>query len=307
MTVPPYTDLDNVGKSGLSENVFTLRHLCSSFLNHVRLLVRAGVNEPSTLRWYEDQLHHLDHLGDFPADAVRTHHLASIELTNAFTRALKRLYRWAAVEDLVPKDPFAKLIVPPCGRRERVLTRPELRRLYLAAPRPFRRLLFVQLRTLARPGEIRNLAWGQIDWACRVILLTKFKGKKKRKDKLKARPIPLALPVLRLLRNLQRKATDSSAEGRVFLSTRASKPWTPNGVRCAMRTARRLAGLDGGGERVVCYTLRHTAATTAIRADVSLKKVAEIMGHARTSTTERYLHLDAADLVGAIDQVFTHR
>ena len=302
MSIPRPTDLDNAERRSLDEGVFTVKHLVASFLTHLKLMVRAQVNAPGTLRWYTDQLAHLKGLNSFPADALRTHHLASIDLTNAFTRALKRLYKWGASEELVPKDPFVKLIVPPCGRRERVLTRPELACLYLASPRAFRRLLFVQLRTIARPGEIRNLTWGQIDWANRVILLTEFKGKKRRKDKLKARPIPLDLVVLRLLANLHRRSPDKSPEGRVFWSPRG-KPWTPNGVRCAMRRARLRAGLDDGGERVVCYSLRHTAATRAIRAEVPVKMVAEIMGHTRTSTTERYVHLDAGDLVQAIDRV----
>lgn len=282
--------------------MFTLHNLIGSFVAEQRLLVRAGLQEPTTLRWYEDQFKHLEALGEFPAEALRTHHLATVNLTNAFTRALKRLYKWAAAEDLVPRDPFTKLTITPCGRRERVLERDELRQLYLAAARPFRRLLFVQLRTLARPGEIRQLCWKQIDWTNRVILLVKFKGKKKRRDQLKVRAIPLARPVLRVLRNLFRKSPDQSPDGRVFLNTRG-QPWTPNGVRCAMRRARKKADLCDGGERVVCYTLRHTGATNAIRADLNIKLVAEVMGHARTSTTERYLHLNTVDLVDAIDRV----
>lgn len=303
MTLPIQPALDNAGRGDSTGDVLTLRHLIDSFLSHLALLVRAGVNEPATLRWYSDQLAHLAPLGSFPAEALRTHHLATIELTNGFTRALKRLYKWAADEDLVPKDPFAKLTIPPCGQRERVLSRSELCRLYLAASRPLRRLLFVQLRTLARPGEIRNLTWEQIEWAQRVIVLVKFKGKKRRRDKLKARAIGLPMIVVALLRNLHRKSPDPSPTGRVFLSPRYGRPWTANGVRCAMRRARRRAGLDGGDEPVVCYHLRHTAATNAIRAGESLKLVAEVMGHTRTSTTERYCHLNTADVVGTVDRL----
>ncbi len=287
----------------VSPSMLTVRHLIDSFRVHVGLLVRAGVNEPATLRWYEDNFKPLAALAEFPADSLRSHHLAAIDLTNAFTRALKRLYKWGAAEDLVPKDPFAKLAIPPCGQRERVLTRGEFRRLYLVSSRAFRRLLFVQSHTIARPGEIRELTWGQIDWTNRVIVLLKYKGQKKRRDKLKARPIPLDRPVLRLLRNMHRKSADPSASGRVFASPRYGKPWTPNSVRCAMRTARKRAGLDGGGERVVCYTLRHTGATNAIRGGVDLKHVSEVMGHARSSTTERYVHLNTADVVNAIDRI----
>jgi integrase len=197
------------------------------------------------------------------------------------------------------------MALPPCGRRERVLTRCELSGLYKVSSRAFRRLLFVQLHTLARPGEIRQLTWGQIDWEQRVIVLSKFKGQKRRRDKLKARLIAMPKPVQRLLWNLCRKAQerpDYSGDARVFLDTRG-KPWTPNGGRCAMRRARERAGLNDGGERVVCYTLRHTAATKAVRQNLNLKLVAEMMGHSQTRTTERYLHLDTADLVDGIDQM----
>jgi integrase len=282
--------------------MYTLRHHIAGFVCNTKLMVRAGITEAATLGWYESQLRHLEPLGDFPADALRTHHLAAIDFTNAFVRALKRLYKWAAEEDLVPKDPFAKLTIPPCGKRERVLTRGELAKLYLVSYRAFRRLLFCQIHTIARPGEIRNLTWGQIDWANRVIVLEKFKGKAKRRDKLRARAIPLDWKVLRMLRNLFRKSPDQTPTGRVFRSPRYNEPWTANGVRCAMRVARKRAGLNGGGERVVCYTLRHTGATNAIREGVELKHVAEVMGHARTSTTERYVHLNTADVVSAIDR-----
>jgi len=290
--------------AGFTEASFGLNELTGAFLAHVQLMVRAGVTEPTTLDWYRSQFAHVAHLGAFPAAELRTHHLGNIELTNALARALKRLYRWAAAEDLIPRDPFARLAVPPCGERRRVLTRAELARLYRAASAPFRRLLFVQLRTLARPGEIRGLVWSQVRFDLRVILLDRFKGQKRRRDRLRVRAIPFDKVTARLLANLFRKSQDSSPPGRVFVNTRG-RPWSANAARCAMRRARCLAGLNDGGENVCLYTLRHTSATNAIRANVALKKVAEVMGHARTATTERYLHLDLGDLVGAIDQANT--
>jgi integrase/recombinase XerC len=135
-----------------------------------------------------------------------------------------------------------------------------------------------------------------------VIVLEKFKGKKKRRDKLKARAIALPCHVQRLLRNLHRKAADTSADARVFIASRGS-PWTPNGVRCAMREARRRCGLDGGEEKVTFYHLRHTGATEALRNGEDLTHLAQAMGHARTSTTERYVHLNTADVIGTIDRI----
>lgn len=302
MTIPRDPRADNVGTSRFDSGMFTLRHLIDSFVTHTRLLVRAGVQEEGTLKWYQAQFKHLVPLQDTPAEMIRTHHLAAIKLTNGFTRALKRLYKWGAGEELVPRDPFSKLSIPPCGRRERTLTRAEVRRLYQACSRALRLMLFVQLNTIARPGEMRNLTWGQIFWDRRIILLTEFKGKKRRRDKLKARAIPLPRHVQRLLENLHRKSADPSPGGRVFIATRG-EPWTPNGVRCAMRRARERAGLDVGDEPVVCYHLRHTGATRAIRDGVDLKHLADVMGHSRTTTTERYLHLDTTDLLAAIDRM----
>ncbi len=302
MTLPAADELDNAGRVIQASGVFRVKDLARSFLADLAVMVNAGAIEPKTLRWYRDHLKHLDQVAELPADALRAHHLAAIDLTNGFTRALKKLYRWGAAEQLVPRDPFAKLATPPAGQRERVLTRAEVARLYLAAPRPLRRLLFVQLRTIARPGEIRNLTWGQVDLDARLITLVKFKGKRRRADKLRARLIPLPVVVVTMLRNLKRKSIDPSPAGPVFRSARTGRAWTYNAVRCAMRRARRRAGLDDGEEPVVCYHLRHTGATNAIRAEVGIKHLADVMGHARTSTTERYCHLDAGDLVEAIDR-----
>lgn len=286
----------------------SVSHLLHLFRSHLEFFVRAGVNAPATLAWYLAMLRPLAPLGELPAAALRPAHLAAIPLTNGFIRALKRLYRWAMAEELVPRDPFAKLRTPRCGRRERILTRAELVRLYRASSPAFRRLLFVLFHTLARPGEIRQLTWGQIDWPRRLIILVKFKGQKQRADQLAARAIPLPLYVGRFLANLQRKSRDPSPTARVFYSTREAKPWTANAVRCAMRRARAAAGLDDqGGERVVPYTLRHTGATNAIRLNANVKKLAALMGHARTATTERYIHLDSADLVATIDSLTANR
>jgi integrase len=283
--------------------VLTLSHLIDSFLVEMRMMVKAGLKKPATVQWYDDNLKPLAPLREFPADALRTQHLAAITLSTAFVRCLKRLYKWAADGDLIPRDPFAKLSIPPAGRRNRTLTRAELSRLYRAGPRPFRLLLMVQLRTRARPGELRGLTWAQVDWTQRVLWLWEFKGQNRRKDKLKARAIPMDVVVTRLLRNLHRKAKDPSPAGHVFISTRGGRAWTSNGLRCAMRTARAKCGLDGGDEPVVCYHMRHTGATEAVRCGVDLKHLAELMGHTRTTTTERYVHLDTSDLVKTMDKL----
>jgi integrase len=304
MNLPDRPALDNLGGDGRNGPMLKVAHIVESFLSHQEVKVKCDQAEPGTFAFYKNQMRKLlAAVGEFPAAELRAHHLVSVEFTYHFVRALKALYRWASDEDveLIPKDPFRKLKIPPCGERNRVLTREEMRALYLAAGRPFRRFLFVQSRTIARPGEIRGLTWGQINWDRRLILLKKFKGKRRRRDGMKLRPIPLDRPTFRMLRNLWRNAGSPGADVSVWLG-RDGKPWSANAIRCQMRRVRTRAGLDPAGvERVVCYTLRHTGATDATRQGIPIQTIARIMGHTRTSTTDRYQHLAGDDLVDAID------
>lgn len=291
--------------------MFTVAHLTASYLDHLAVRVKLGQIERATHEWYRAQLAKLDRAaGRFPAAELRAEHLVAVDLTYHFVRAVKSLYKWATDEDvmLLSRNPFRKLKPPPCGERQRVLTRPEMVRLYLAASPLLRRFLFVLRRTIARPGEIRALRWGAVQWDRRLVVLTRFKGKKHRTDGVKVRTIPLDLPALRFLRNLWERRGRPAGDAPVWLD-RDAKQWTRNALRCAMRTARRRAGLDqdGAEERIVCYTLRHTAATDATRAGVTDNTLARVMGHAKTATTNRYQHLAGDDLVDAIDRVSTFR
>ncbi|MDY3558107.1 site-specific integrase [Gemmata sp. JC673] len=286
--------------------MFRVTNLIDSFTDALKVRVKLGQAEQSTLVWYTGQLKKLrTAAGDFPAADLRAHHLVAVEFTYHFVRALKALYKWAADEDaaLVPRDPFRKLKPPPCGERQRILSRAEMRELYLASEASHQRFLFVLSRTIARPGEIRGLKWGDIQWDRRLITLRKFKGKKRRTDGVKVRTIPLDKAALRMLRNLHRRAGSPTPDAPVW-KDRFGKQLTSNGLRCRMRRARLKAGLDPEGveERVVCYTMRHTGATNATRKGVTDTTLAKVMGHSRSSTTNRYQHLAGDDLVNAIDR-----
>lgn len=287
--------------------MFRVTDLTRSYLAQLAARVKSGLSEPATLAWYRVQLAKLDKAaGDYPAADLRVHHLVDVDLTYHFVRSVKAVYKWGADEDvqLVPRNPFRKLVGEPCGERHRILSRDEMARLYKASSPTFRRYLFVLRHTIARPGEIRGLLWGQIQWDRRVIILTKFKAKKRRRDGVKVRTIPLDRPTLRLLAGMYMRAGCPASDAPVWLDRRG-RQLSANALRCRMRRVREAAGLDPQGmeERIVCYTMRHTGATNATRAGVGLKTLADIMGQSHTKTTERYLHLAGTDLVEAVDMV----
>lgn len=308
---PPPPPPTPPGAAG-AEPMLTVAHLTDCFLAHVAVRVQLGELADKTLEWYRDQLKKLVRAaGPFPAHKLRAADLIAVTFSNHFVRALRALYRWATDEDsgpLLDKDPFRKLRPPPCGERQRILTREEMRRLYLACSRPMRRFLFVLSHTIARPGEIRSLLWGEIQWERRLITRIKFKGKKRRRDGVKVRTIPLDRPTAQLLRTIYERRGRPAPDAPVWLD-RFGKQLTPNGLRCRMRGARVRAGLDpeGAEERVVCYTMRHTGATAATKEGVKEAALAVVMGHAKTATTNRYQHLAGDDAVAAIDRLAARR
>lgn len=274
-------------------------HLIDTFLNQLDCLMRSGSCAPGTRTWYADQLKKLRSVaGEVPVAEVRITHLAAVPLTHHFCRAVKKLFAWAVDFDLLAVNPFRRLQIPRCGERTRTLTPEEFRALLRSTNAPFRRLLVAALHTLARPGELRLLKWEHVDLDARVIRLKKFKAKDRRRDGVRLRMIALDDVALKLLRFLEARRRPEAVY--VFESPK-KRPWTPNAMRCAMRTARARAGIEKvDGEHVVLYSTRHTAATKAIRNGLGIKHLANLLGHSRVTTTERYVHLDAGDLVNAV-------
>lgn len=285
-----------------NETMLTLSHLIDSFHAHLTVQHKIGQTSAPTLAWYRSALEKLrTAAGRFPAADLRPHHLTACTFSNHFVRVLKALYKWGSDTDvsLVPRDNFRRLVVPKCGQRTRTLTEDETARLLEACTDAFRLVVRMAVWTGARPGELRTWKWGMVNLPDRVVLLTKFKAKDRRGDNKAVRPIPLCTEAVELLAGIRPPCADPA--DLVFLNCKG-KPWTSNAFRCAMRTARAKAKLDGGGERVVLYTARHTFGTTSTRNGVDGRKLADIMGHTRVDMTARYQHLTARDLVDVIDQ-----
>ncbi len=293
--------MDSATVQEFPKGMLTVAQLIDAFKAELSVLVATGQRESSTLIWYKFQLAKLQAIvGARPADQIRASDLVSVKFTHHFVRAIKALYRWAVEEGHVPKNPFTKLKTPACGQRSRTLKRQEMTRLYSVVSPDFRRFLFLLAHTLMRPGELRTLRWRDVRPAERLILLTKFKGQKLRKDNAAIRPIPLDRPAARMLVNLHARR-NPHPDDLVFPGPNG-KGWTSNALRCRLRRAREKAHLNQKGqELVVCYTLRHTGATEATKRGIRDRTLAEIMGHTTTRTTARYQHLDAASLVDAID------
>lgn len=231
-------------------------------------------------------------------------------------QAVQRLFSWGAKDaGLLERNPFATVKRPRPGQRKRILDRSTLARMMRAASSAFRAFLLAMDQSIARPQEIREVRWEELQSLHPTVdlraalaagqaafVLDEFKAKDRRADPDAERVIPVTP---RLGRHLLRKLNGYLIPvGPVFLNERG-KPWTGNAVRCQMRTLRRRLGLapDRRGENVVAYTLRHTSATTATAHGMPLFALQQIMGHADVTTTQRYQHLNVGHLVDALAEV----
>jgi integrase len=289
----------------------TLGQLADRFGEWMAREVAAGRLRPRTLAYYRDQLQRfLDAVGGHRAAAsVKPHELETYKTGWHSVQAVQRLFNWGVQVGHLAVNPVRSVALPEAGRRQRVLSAADTARLLRAADRHFRPFLLAMRHTIARPQEVRALRWKHLTYEpVPMFVLRDFKGRRRRGDRqTAARTIPLDDRMLRLLARLARRR-NPSPEDHVFLNRRGL-PWTGNAVRCRMMRLRGRAKLepDGNGERVVCYTLRHTAATRASARGVRDRVLAELMGHTNTTTTQRYQHLQADHLAEAIRQANRRR
>lgn len=142
---------------------------------------------------------------------------------------------------------------------------------------------YAMARTLADLGlrcqEVANLHLDDIDWRNGTVCLSESKSR--RAQRL---PLPYTTGAA-LVDYLSRSRPDTSSRS-LFVLHRApvGRSATNTTVRGAIRRAFKRAGLPWSGTHI----LRHTAAARMVQGGISLKEVADVLGHRSIDTTLIY-------------------
>ena len=151
-----------------------------------------------------------------------------------------------------------------------------------------------------RSGEAVALKFENISWEKEHILINssycKQKGGMVPPKSGKSRIVPMSKNLASFLKKLLLKNND-----REFVLPRI-KSWMNGGATKVIQNIQNEIGV----KRTNYHSLRASFITILLRKGVSLVQVREMVGHRDLKTTERYIRLDATDLVGATDCLELH-
>ena len=262
---------------------------------------------------------------DFDLTTVRAHVAAlgrAGEAKSTVARkvsALRSFVRYLRREGAIERDPTALALAP---RREQTLpahlTEREMVRL-LEAPdsatplgRRDRAILELFYASGLRLSELESLDLENLDLGGRMVRVLGKGGKERivpfnqvTQRSLKAwladRAAILAgrsaRPPERAGR-FGRRGTTPERKGRrdpLFVNYRGTRLTGRSVDRLLRRYVTRL----GSGTRISPHALRHSFATHLLQRGADLRAIQELLGHSRLSTTQRYTHVNAAQLIDA--------
>lgn len=177
--------------------------------------------------------------------------------------------------------------LPGENKRERVLTRDELARIFTELNNgdyheDIGDALRLMLLTGARKKELKKLTIASVNWDWKTAQFLKTKNKTNR-------TVALSDMLLEILRRREGKPLFGEVSNTTFLRS----------LRLASANAGVLYGdrVDGGW---VPHDLRHTAATVMESAGVKYSAVAAVLGHKRSDQTATYTHVSLDDLRAAV-------
>lgn len=297
-----------------------MENAVQAFLRHLEVEKNASVH---TVRNYRSDLaqfiaylgrHHRPHPPQADWSQV-DHHQIRAYLAELYRRggkkssiarklaSLRSLFRYLAREGQVENNPAKMVATPKLGRTLPTVLTVDDAKLLVEAPRGSdpkilrdRAILETFYSTGIRLSELVGLNQEDLNIS-EGLLKVRGKGKKERIVPIGSKAIEAIGHYHRHLNGLNRLNCLSRLNGPIFLN-RLGRRLTTRAVAAIVNRYVRQAGLQA---RVSPHTLRHSFATHLLDSGVDLRAIQEMLGHASLSTTQRYTHLSADQLVKVYD------
>ncbi len=201
--------------------------------------------------------------------------------------------------EILPANPCLRL---PCSKIEKLpplfLDAAECARaLKIARDHHIYGEVYLAMNTGLRLAELRNLRWEDIDWSDPAVLVRKSKSKRFRKVPLNHK----ALVALRYQRFRFGRCPHVFPGGNpnpccnprhwARKGPRKMEWWTTKSLKPLRAKIAKFSQMPPGSVGRGWHLFRHTFATKAVRAKVSILQVSKWMGHAHVTTTEIYAHM----------------
>lgn len=194
---------------------------------------------------------------------------------------LKSFFGWLAGEELIQRDPTAKLATPKVEKRlPKALTVPELEMLREACVTVRQRALIeVMYATGCRLGEVIGLNKDQIN---QQTMSTRVIGKGD-----KEREVYLSYKALYQL-NKYLNSRNDDCKALIVTERKPHSRLKDRGIQKEVAIIAKNAGLE---KKVSPHVLRHTFATLTLNNGAELVAVQELLGHTSPETTLRYARI----------------
>lgn len=224
-------------------------------------------------------------------EKVKVESQRTIASVNRELSLLRQIFVFAEAEDLIIRNPFAKVdkLISTAAetQRDRILSRDE-EALLLAACENSRSshlkpLLITAVDTGMRKGELLKLVWDDVDLIKRLITVKATNTKTE-----KMRMVPMTGRVKDELSKLW-QSSPKNLSGLVF------------GIRSNFKRSWQNALKKTEISDLHFHDLRHTAITRLIRAGVPASEAMKISGHLEMKTFQRYVNLTHESVIAAAE------
>ena len=218
--------------------------------------------------------------------------------------AARTFLRYLRREELIEDDPGALVATP--KREVRMpahLSEPEMEAL-LAAPSPDtplgrrdRAILELFYASGLRLSELAGLNLDDVNVSSRMVRVL-GKGRKERIVPFNTTAARALREYLHARETLVRQERRERRDGRdrrapLFVNYRGGRL----GVRSVDRLVRRYVAVTSTRTGISAHAIRHSFATHLLQRGADLRAIQELLGHARLGTTQRYTHVNAAQLL----------